>query len=374
MNDETKTLVRNCIRGVAEVFDTDKGLSFNRLPFWTTSHHQHDALTGKVASHTSGVRLLLSSKATQIKLTYRATLEIGEGDENRPISACSISTNAFEDSVGHQNGDLRVWTSDADSHLVEGEDSLAVFDLQPTSAAREVSIWLPHNCQIELLDLQANDALEPATPPATRWLHYGSSISHCMEATEPLVVWPARVAQDENLDLYSLGLAGSCNLEYFAAKTIADWPADLITLKLGINVVNGATMTERTFTAAVHGLLASIREKQPSARIVVISPIYCEGHETVPGPTWPDANNRAIGTPSNFPEWSKPLALVRIREILQGIVEASTDPNLEYVNGLQLFAKADDEAGLMPDGLHPNAEGYLLMAERFKKLVLLARG
>ena len=41
--------------------------------------------------------------------------------------------------------------------------------------------------------------------------------------------------------------AGQCQLDGFTARTIRDLPADLISCKLGINIVNGDTMRERTF-------------------------------------------------------------------------------------------------------------------------------
>lgn len=372
MDAQTKALIRASIRGVAPVSETSMGLTFSRLPAWTEMHHQHDALTGKVAKQGSGVRLLLATSATQITLTYRATLDAPESIDNRGVSTVSISCEGFEESISHNNGDVRVWTGPENPELVHGQNSVATFNLpaapEATSAnVRQVSIWLPHNCEVELNGLEANAPLEPGVPSNKRWLHYGSSISHSMEADNPLGVWPTRVAIDEGLELYSLGLAGSCNLEQFAARTIAAWPANLITLKLGINVVNGATMTERTFIAAVHGLLDTIREQQPETRVILISPIYCEGHENNPGPTTPGTDGKATGAVPNTNEWVKELTLVRAREILADVVSRRADANLEYIDGLKLFSAADSH--LMPDGLHPNAQGYLLIAQRFKTLV-----
>ena len=372
MDAQTKALITASIRGVAQVTESSMGLTFSRLPAWTELHHQHDALTGKVAKQGSGVRLLLATSATQISLIYRATLDAPESVDNPGASTISISCEGFEESISHSNGDVRVWTGPDNPELVRGENSVATFNLPETLEAtspdvRQVSIWLPHNCEVELIGLEANAPLEPGAPSKKRWLHYGSSISHSMEADNPLGVWPTRVAIDEGLDLYSLGLAGSCNLEHFAARTIAAWPAGLITLKLGINVVNGATMTERTFISAVHGLLDIIREQQPETRVVLISPIYCEGHETNPGPTSAAPDGKATGSKPSGIDWVKELTLVRAREILADVVSRRAEANLEYIDGLQLFSAADSH--LMPDGLHPNAEGYLLIAERFKKLV-----
>jgi lysophospholipase L1-like esterase len=367
MDSKTMALIRDSIRGVAEVYDTQLGLAISRLPAWTKSHHEHDALTGIVAGQASGVRILIETSATEITLIYRATLDKSIMNGFSSHSTASLTCDGFEASVSHSNGNSRIWNGPSNPKFEEGEDSVAVFKLPPSDNSRLVSIWLPHNCEIQIVDLAANAPMTPGTPPAVRWLHYGSSISHSGEAENPLGVWPTRVAIDEGFDLYSLGLAGSCNLEYFAARTIAAWPADLITLKLGINVVNGATMTERTFIPAVHGLLDTIRMVQPKVRIVVISPIYCEGHETNPGPTTPGIDGKATGAEPNANEWVKELTLVRAREILADIATKRADSNLEYLDGLKLFSASD--AHLMPDGLHPNAQGYLLIAERFKRLV-----
>lgn len=362
MNIETESLIRSAIRGVAEISRTERGLIFNRLPAWTLAHHKHDLLTNQVARHASGVRLLLTTAASSITLTYRSTRDMLE----RP-SVVTISSEGFEASIGHSNGNHRIWEADGTVTFVEGADSVATFELPAAGGSRTVSIWLPHNCAVEIIDLAANAPLEAASAPARTWLHYGSSISHSIEANEPLGVWSSRISQDLDLNLFNLGLAGSANVEYFAAKTIAETPADLITLKLGINVVAGATMTERTFVAAVHAMLDVIRDRQPNTRVVLISPIYCPGFENQPGPAYTSDDGKVIGSPFEKVAWVRELTLVGVRKILKQIVIDRADENLGYLDGLELFGEADLD--LMPDHLHPNAEGYLLMAERAKKLL-----
>jgi len=200
-----------------------------------------------------------------------------------------------------------------------------------------------------------------------RWVHYGSSISHCLEAEEPTGVWPVVASQQLGLDLYSLGLAGSANIELFAAHAIRELNPQLVTLKLGINTVNGRHLTVRSFIPAVHSFLDAIREQHQSIPIVVISPIICPGHEDLPGPTRIGDDGRAIGSELCDLDWVGDLTLVKVRQLLSEIVIRRNDARLFYLDGLQLFGPNDLD--LLPDGLHPNAEGYRLIGERFSALL-----
>jgi lysophospholipase L1-like esterase len=157
-------------------------------------------------------------------------------------------------------------------------------------------------------------------------------------------------------------------LDPFTARTIRDLPADLISLKLGINVVNGDTMRLRAFEPAVHGFLDTVREGHPDTPLLVISPILCPIVEDLPGPTFPDFEDgtvrfRTAGDPARLAEGA--LSLSVIREALSRIVaeRSATDPNLHYLDGRALFGEAD--AADLPDALHPNAAGYRRMGERF---------
>ena len=195
-------------------------------------------------------------------------------------------------------------------------------------------------------------------------MHYGSSISHCLEAIRPTEVWPVVAARRAGVDLQSFAFAGQCQLDPFAGRMIAAQPVDLVSVKLGINVVNGDTMRERTFFPAVHGLLDTIRERHPHVPIVLITPIVCPAVEDHPGPTQSvDGTVTAVRRPPELATGA--LSLQRIRALETEIVTArrTTDANLHLLSGLDLFGP-DDVADL-PDGLHPNAAGYRRMGERF---------
>ena len=98
------------------------------------------------------------------------------------------------------------------------------------------------------------------------------------------------------VELTNLAFSGSAMLDPFTARTMRDHPADLISLKVGINLVNGDVMRMRAFRPAVDGFLDTIREGHPTTPIVVISPIWCEPVERAAGPT--------IQDPARTEEWS----------------------------------------------------------------------
>ena len=261
---------------------------------------------------------------------------------------------------------MRVFENEKILRIDQGEDSVAVFDLPAASAARLVKIWLPHNCPIELISITSDAPLgTPGALDNPLWVHYGSSISHAEDAATPLEVWPVTVANQLGLDIYSLGLGGGANIEQFAARTIRDIRPDLISLKMGINVVNLADYTQKTFGPAVHGFIDTIREGNPTVPILVISPVCCPAHENNPGPTEMDANGTVAYQPFSRHAWIGELTLTGIRRILAELVSvrSQTDPNLYYMDGLELVDEI--EAKAMPDGLHPDAAGYRKIAENF---------
>jgi lysophospholipase L1-like esterase len=236
------------------------------------------------------------------------------------------------------------------------------------ATTKHVEIWLPHNAGVELRALRVTDGASLVAPPEPRrrWIHYGSSISHSIEADSPTGVWPVVAARAAGADLYNLGINGQCHLDQFAARTIRDLPADVISLKLGINVVAADTMRERAFVPAVHGLLDTIRDGHPGAPIIVISPIICPPAETHPGPTIPGTDRRFVVTERPEELSLGALTVVRIRELLELIVanrREHGDEHLHYLHGYELFGPAD--IADLPDDLHPNAAGYVRMGERF---------
>ena len=356
------------IAGALDLDRSPSGISPRRLPAWTRPQIT-DPLTKAVVAMPSGVRLEFSTDATALELdVLTTTLQTGDRIPADPAFDLVVDGEFFERQTTVRGNRLLFNAVTQEVRLERGEVDTMHFDgLAPTM--KRIELWLPQNASMRLQTLRISDgarAVAPTLGGRRRWIHYGSSISHCMEAAGPTGVWPVVTARLADLDLQSLGLGGSCHLDQFAARTIRDLPADLISLKVGINVVNGETLKERTFGPALHGFLDTVRDGHPRTPLLLVSPIICPCAEDHPGPTVPDAGGvfRVIDRPAALMNGC--LTLRRIREIVSDIVAMrrdAGDTNIHYLDGLALFGEAD--LGDLPDGLHPNGPGYQRMGERF---------
>lgn len=341
-----------------------------RLPDWTIKQFADDAID-RFVKFPSGIRLRFTTSADLITLKVRVSRLVitGLAENVRPAGFDLLVNGVENQSQEAHNGNILRLTSTAPSvfseTLEEGEsDTLTFSGLGDES--KNIEIWFPTSAIVEVNEVAASSEIT-ASPVDTRkrWLHYGSSISQSGEALRAMDAWVMRAAQLLNLNVTNFGLAGQCQLDGFVARTMAALPADLITLKLGINVINADSMRERVFIPAVHNFLDILRESQPLTPIIVISAIWCPFHEDTPGPTMIEGSE-LYGKERPTELATGALTLTRTRKILEEIVATRADVNLHYMNGLTLFSQSDEDN--LPDKLHPNSAGYRLMGERFADL------
>ncbi|MFC8194666.1 GDSL-type esterase/lipase family protein [Streptomyces sp. NPDC057298] len=376
----TTPITAALLRGALDVEHTEHGVLPHRLPAWARAQNT-DGQLAMAESQPSGVRLVFRTRATVIELDTLPTKRVYVGAPPRPDGLYDLLVDgrpAGQDSVRAGNT-LTIDMTTGSTERRSGPVGTLRFTGLP-DRGKDVEIWLPHNETTELVALRTDAPVEPAPDSDRRvWLHHGSSISHGSDAAGPTAIWPAVAALLADVELINLGLGGSALLDPFTARTLRDTPADLISIKIGINLVNLDVMRLRAFTPAVHGFLDTIREGHPDTPLLVVSPILCPMHEDTPGPSAPDLSEghlrfAAMGDPAE--KASGKLTLRVIRDELARIVaqRAEKDPNLHHLDGLRLYGEADAAELPLPDQLHPDAATHRLIGEHFAEQVFATGG
>ncbi len=360
--------------GALELEQGKRGVSPRRLPGWTRAQFNVPAMDLMVAMP-SGVRLRFDTNSPEVVVTSEITCITYQGSLTRASHFTAVvDGNEVASYMVPKPHVFHLDRFDASKvEFVAGETCIARFD-SLGEQMKTVEIWLPQNARVDAVSLEVADGStvhRSADRNVPRWVHYGSSISHCLEAELPTGTWPAVAAHMSDVELTSLGFAGQCHLDQYVARTVRDMEMDMFTMKVGINVVNLDSMRERTFAPALHGFLDTVRDGHPTMPIRVISPIYCPSAENKPGPTLPGKDGKFFTLDRTPADSFGCLSLTQMRTIIQHVVEqriAGGDANIAYHDGLQLFGA--DDAHDMPDDLHPNSDGYRRMGERFHQQVL----
>ncbi|MGO4455934.1 GDSL-type esterase/lipase family protein [Streptomyces sp. M-16] len=376
----TTPIGADLLRGALEVERTARGVLPHRLPARARRQFP-DAYLAAVETQPSGVRLAFRTRATAIELDALRTKNGYRGVPPRPDGVYELLVDGRPAGRATSNGGnvLMVDMATGSAELVPGPVGTVRFDGLP-ARLKDVEIWLPYNEVIELIELRTDAPVEPPRDHGRRvWLHHGSSISHGSNAAGPTTIWPALAASLGGVELVNLGLGGNALLDPFTARALRDAPADLISVKIGINIVNTDLMRLRAFGPAVHGFLDTIREGHPDTPLLVVSPVLCPLQEDTPGPLAPDLrdgklNLRALGDPAEVAAGRLTLTVVR-RELARITAERATDdPHLHYIDGRSLYGEADFAEFPLPDGLHPDPAGHRRIGERFAELAFAKDG
>ncbi|KRF18323.1 GDSL-type esterase/lipase family protein [Nocardioides sp. Soil796] len=379
MQSLTTPVTADLIRGALDIETTERGVLPHRLPPKARAQVNDEQLR-MAEAQPSGCRIAFRTSASWIELDSVPTKRVYVGAPPRPDGVYELAVDGDVIGRGSVTGGNTItidMTAGTFSHDV-GDPGTVRFDGLP-DGDKDVEIWLPHNETAELVALRSDAPLEVAAPSDRPvWLHHGSSISHGTDSPNPTGTWPAIAARRAGVELVNLGFGGGAVLDPFTARAMRDTPADLVTVKIGINVINLDAMRLRAFAPAVHGFLDTIREGHPTTPLVVISSVLCPIHEETPGPSGPDmeALGRgemrfvATGNPAEVPAGKLTLRVIR-DELARIVADRSAhDPHLHHVDGTELYGVVDAADLPLPDGLHPDAATHELIGERFVELVL----
>ncbi|MER6457992.1 SGNH/GDSL hydrolase family protein [Streptomyces sp900105245] len=379
----TTPLTADLVRGALDLERTAHGLLPHRLPARARAQCA-DPQLAMAESQPSGVRLAFRTRATAVELDTLPTKRVYTGAPPRPdgVYDLLVDGRAAGSATATGGNTLTIDMSTGRAEHRPGPVATVRF-AGLSDAVKDIEIWLPHNETTELVALRTDAPVEPVPDRGRRvWLHHGSSISHGSDAASPTTTWPALAASLGGVELINLGLGGSALLDPFTARALRDTPAGLISVKIGINLVNTDLMRLRAFGPAVHGFLDTIREGHPATPLLVVSPVLCPLHEDTPGPTVPDLSAlsegrlrfRAAGDPAERAAGKLTLGVIRAE--LSRIVRerAADDPWLHHLDGRELYGEADFAELPLPDGLHPDAAAHRRIGERFADRAFAADG
>lgn len=319
------------IHGAVEIEQTPAGFLPHRLPAWARARSR-DPQLAQAAAQGAGVRVAFQTASRWLELVVRATRPASGPDGVHDLLVDGrLGRRASARGTRSLKIDVR---SGATTPVGAGMQTVRFDDLP--GGRKTVEIWLPHDQVTEVVALRAG------------------------------------------VDLLNLGLSGNALLDPFLARTIRDLDADLISLKIGIDLVHTDLMRLRAFGPAVHGFLDTIRDGHPTTPLFVVSPLCSPIHEDVPGPTRFETEALAAGrvlyrAAGDVHEIAQgKLTLGVIRQELDAIVHerAAVDPNLHYLDGRRLYGVADSAPLVLRDELHPDGAGHRLIGERFAGLVL----
>lgn len=326
-------------------------------------------------STAAGVRIRFTTAADEVRLRVRCT-RIRFDDLPGPRNAFVAEVDGADLPAVAAPVDVvrRVsWSGDAGEETAVGDGSASVVVLGGLGRGpKTVTAWLPQGMLVDLVGIAADAPVRAADPLGLpRWIHHGSSISHCVEAFDPTGAWPVVAARRAGLDLVNLGFGGQCMLDPFVADAIAAEPADVISLSVGINIVGARSMDQRTFVPALHGFLDRVRRGHPDTPIVLASSILWPGSEDVPGPpgveVLGDGSVRcfAAGDPADVPRGALTLAESRRHVAHVSRVRREAGDRIAHLDGLALYGPDDLARFTLPDGLHPDAALYAEMGRRW---------
>ena len=320
-------LTPELFQGHISLEPVDGGIKPWRIPHERRAVFPPNAL-GEKGENATGVRLRFESDTANVEVSFR------------PMQSEALFDLVIENEIV------------ATKRAQPGEGAVR-FEGLP-SGKKVIELYVPHAKPITVTGLRVDAGAQVATPPdgRLRWVAYGSSITECAAAASPAQTWPAIVARTNDWHLTCLGYGGNCHFEPNVARMIRDLQADVISMCLGINVYGAASLGPRTFRAAVIGLIEIVREKHPETPVTVLSPIISPPREKAPN---------AVG-----------FTLEAIRDEVREAVAALQshgDRHLHYTDGRDVFGEAEAQEHL-PDELHPDAEGYRIMARNFDAKVI----
>lgn len=223
-------------------------------------------------------------------------------------------------------------------------------DSLPVNGAAVYEVILPSYSNVSLTGLQVDDnaSLMPYKSSKKVYIGFGDSITHGRgQDGASYLTYPFQIAEKLNMDFYNQAIGGA-KVSVPLAEKAGDIPqADVITILIGYNDLNGGSHTPQKFERDYRAYLSAIRKNQPKAKIFCINLLYTKKKE----------NEKTHFTPDDF------------RNVIRKVVAEyqKSDKKLYLVEGDQLTSLANLQPGDKTDPVHLTVKGAAMFADALYK-------
>lgn len=315
--DDLAELLTGCIR----TEKTDTGLRFHRLTERQVDHFEEtNEAWGLRANCTAGVQLNLVTNSRTLELTGRIL------PGARQYAGLDVEVD------GRVIGAHRLDVSDKTRTI-----QLAEFAMRHR---REITVTFPQSAILDLdaITVEADSEVESVKRNGPQYLAIGDSITQGMDAQGPASAYPVQLARMLNAELLNLGVGGHI-FDVDALDSELPFSPDIVTVAYGTNDWS-REITREEISETVKDYLERLTPMVPDADIYVLTPIWRE-------------NGNEVRKGGTLVEFSAAIARV-----------AGSFGNVTVIDGTTLVPNRSD---LLPDGTHPNDEGFLHYAINLRR-------
>jgi len=213
----------------------------------------------------------------------------------------------------------------------------------PDRFSRQIVVTFPQSAIVELTAVLLEDDAETSPIPEskTKYLSIGDSITQGMDAAGPASAYVIQLARLMDAELLNLGVGGHI-FDLDAMDDDLPYTPDIVTVAYGTNDWTREFTRGQIADTTTQYLSRLLNTVAKSAKVYVLTPLWrAIGEEVKPGGT--------------LLEFSEAIATA-----------ASEVKGITVIDGTRLVPHRMD---IMPDGTHPNDEGFLHYALNLHKAI-----
>lgn len=322
-------------RGVLDVYQDGDGYRLKRVTDAQTAHYEACNDRWPLRAHcNAGATLVLKTNSKILDVSFSVVMGarqyLGLDVEVDGAVLRSVYIKDFD-----RPAEITI-TNNAQglAHVIaqgDGAFTVRLFAFEDQKE-RTVCVYLPQSVELSFTAVTVDDdaSVTPVQQPERNVLCLGDSITQGMDSLSPMTAYTTQLARLLDAELLNQGVGGHI-FDVASFDSSLSYDADWVTIAYGTNDWNG-NKTVVDIQKNVRDYLEAVTARYPSIPVYVLSPIWrVIGNEARNGGTLWDFSRVILETANAF-------------------------TNVMCVDGLTLMPHQEH---LLPDGTHPNDEGFL---------------